>query len=71
MTSYQRRKAELKELNAQRWEAEGEFTVLKHILLAIARGQVEHAKMTLKHFEKNHKIPECELAEIKALLERV
>ena len=71
MTSYQRRKEEIKELNAQRWEAECEFTTLKHIVLAIARGQIEHAKMTLKHFEKNHKIPECEIAEIKALLERL
>ena len=71
MTSYQRRKEELKELNAQRWEAEGEFTVLKHILLALAKGQIEHAKMTLKHFKKNHKIPECEITEIKELIERL
>lgn len=71
MTSYQRRKEEIKRINNQKMELMRECTNMKHILLAIARGQIEHAKMTLKHFEKNGKIPECEIAEIKALLERL
>lgn len=68
MTSYQKRKAEIKKITAEKFSEMQEFIALKHILLAIARGQNEHAKMTLKHFEKNGKIPACEIDEIKKLL---
>ena len=68
MTSYQKRKEEIKKITAEKFEEMQEFITIKHILLAIARGQSEHAKMTLKHFEKNGKIPACELEEIKKLL---
>lgn len=59
---------EIKKITEGKFYEVQEFTTLKHILLAIARGQNEHAKMTLKHFEKNGKIPACELEEIKKLL---
>ena len=68
MTSYQKRKEEIKKIKAEKFEEMQEFTTLKHILLAIARGQNEHAKMILNHFENNRKIPDCELEEIKKLL---
>ena len=68
MTSYQKRKEEIKKITAEKFNEMQEFITIKHILLAIARGQNEHAKMTLKHFEKNGKIPDCELEEIKKLL---
>ena len=68
MTSYQKRKEEIKKITAEKFEEVQEFTTLKHILLAIARGQNEHAKMMLNHFENNGKIPDCELEEIKKLL---
>lgn len=68
MTSYQKRKEKIKKITAEKFNEVQEFTTLKHILLAIARWQNEHAKMTLKHFENNGKIPACELEEIKKLL---
>ena len=68
MTSYQKRKEEIKKITAEKFNEMQEFITIKHILLAIARGQNEHAKMTLKHFEKNGKNPACELEEIKKLL---
>ena len=70
MTSYQKRKEEIKKITAEKFYEMQEFITIKHILLAIARGQNEHAKMTLKHFEKNGKIPACELEEIKNLIEK-
>lgn len=71
MNSYQKRKLELKEMTDKRWEAESEFNVLKHVVLAIARGQITHAKTVFRHFEKNRKIPNCEIKEIKKMLEKM
>ena len=75
MTSYQKRKEDIKRLNAENYEARREFMILKHVLLAIARGQKDHAKMTLKHFEKFNfngcHICGSEIDEIKALIEKI
>jgi histidinol dehydrogenase len=75
MTSYQKRKEDIQRLNQEKTNAIKEFTVVKHILLAIARGQKDHAKMTLNHFEKvNYSgcyVSENEIEEIKSLIEKM
>lgn len=65
MSSYQNRVKEVKELKKEVLNKGSEFTALKHLMLAMVRGQAQRSADLLKHFENNHSIPECELAEIR------
>lgn len=76
MTSYQRRKEEIKKQSELREREYREFVNMKHLLLAIARGQKDHSKLLLKHFEKGlsgvyASICELEIEEIRQLIERL